>query len=131
MCIRDRPRAAVCGDQVYIITTNNMYTCSGSALIQSRKSWFKSNVWNKIAAPPVAYTTCVSIHGRLLAIGGMDSLKLKPTTAVYMYKPTTNSWEVISHMKTSRYNCFVGVFPNNQLVVAGDTDSVELATVET
>ena len=50
-----------------------------------------------------------------------------------MYKPTTNSWEVISHMKTSRYNCIAGVLPNNQLmVVGGDTggDSVELATVE-
>ena len=41
-----------------------------------------------------------------------------------MYILTTNSWEIISHMKVGRYDCFAAVLPNNQLmVVGGFTDS--------
>ena len=54
-----------------------------------------------------------------------------------MYNPTTDSWEVISHMGTPRYNCIAAVLPNNQLMVVGGytngeikIDSVELASVE-
>ena len=84
------------------------------------------------------HTTCVSIHGRLLAIGGKDSDE-KLTSAVHMYNPTTDSWEVISHMAKPRSQCIAAVFPNNQLMVVGGctdkyvnipTDSVEIATIE-
>ena len=135
---------AVCGDHVYILSlerrSKSMYTCPVSALIQSCKSRPTADVWNKVAAPPVTYTTCVSILGRLLTIGGRDSNN-KPTTAVHMYNPDSDSWEVVSHMATSRYFCCAAVLPNNQLMVVGgetstggpfcsETDSVELATVE-
>ena len=36
----------------------------------------------------------VSLYGQLLAIGGLDS-ENKPSTAVHMYDPSSNSWEVI------------------------------------
>ena len=130
---------AVCGDHVYILSlekrSKSMYTCPVSALIQSCRSRPTADVWNKVAAPPVTWTTCVSILGRLLTIGGMDSNN-KPTTAVYMYNPDSDSWEVISPMATPRYLCFAAVLPNNQLMVVGgatdhgETDSVGLATVE-
>ena len=102
-----------------------MYTCPVSALIQSCKSRPTADVWNKVAAPPVTDTTCVSILGRLLTIGGMDSNN-KPTTAVYMYNPDSDSWEVISHMATPRYYCFAAVLPNNQLMVVGGGLKVHL-----
>ena len=122
--------AAVCGDQIYILTKNNMYTCSESALIQSCRSKVMASLWNRFAAPPVTGTTCVSIHGQLLTVGGKDS-KLTPTTAVHRYNLTTNSWEVVSYMTIPRSKCFAAVLPNNQLVVVGGyTDSVELATIE-
>ena len=128
---------AVCGDHVYILSLshNSMYTCPISVLIQSCKSRPTADMWNKVAAPPITWTTCVSILGRLLTIGGVDSYN-KPTTAVHMYNPDSDSWEVISHMTTSRYLCFAAVLPNSQLMVVGGwtgrdtTDSVELATVE-
>jgi hypothetical protein len=55
-----------------------------------------------------------------------------------MYNPTTDSWEVISHMGTPRHDCIAAVLPNNQLMVVGGynisvylaNDSVEFATVE-
>ena len=129
---------AICGDRcVYILSHKFMYKCPVSALIQSCWSRPTADVWNKVAAPPVTNTTsCVSIFGQLLTIGGIDSYN-KPTTAVYMYNPDSDSWEVISHMATPRFKCIAAVLPNNQLMVVGgwtefdsETDSVELATVE-
>jgi hypothetical protein len=121
--------AAACGDQVYILGEPIMYTCSLQALVQTRnKSFFpnfrnrSARVWKEVTAPPVTETTCVSIHGRLLAIGGRDP-NYKPTSAVHMYNPTTDSWEVISHMGTPRYNCIAAFIPNNQLMVIGGLNS--------
>ena len=136
--------SSVCGDQVYILGGSNMYTCSLQALLQSCKLFLASfrnrgaRVWKEVAAPPVTETTCVSIHGQLLAIGGED-LDQKPTSAVHMYSLTTDSWEIISHMGTPRHDCIAAVLPNNQLMVVGgrtgknfrtDTDSVEFAIIE-
>ena len=80
-------------------------------------------------------STCEFFHGRLLAIGGwMDSWK--STTAIYMYKSATNSWEIVSHMTTNRDLCITAVLPGNQLMVVGgetdvgnSTNIVELASV--
>ena len=126
--------AAVCGDQIYVMG-KAMYTCSIQPLLTSTRS-SGGRVWRAIGAPPVTLTTCLSIHGRLLAIGGRDPYN-KPTSAVYMYNPTTDSWEVISHMGTPRYDCIAAVLPSNQLMVVGGymsaygtTDSVEFASVE-
>ena len=146
--------ATVCGDQLYMLGgvkggyfVSSTYTCSVSALLQScvpslleakiqRTSLEdKAGVWKQVSNLPVSYSSCESFHGRLLAVGGwMESGKA--TTAVYMYNSTTNSWEIISHMITDRYNCFTAVLPDNQLMVVGGRinqvstiDSVELATV--
>ena len=136
--LEDAP-GAVCGDHVYILSLDgglkSMYTCSVSALLQSCRSRPTAGVWSTVPAPSFTVTTCVSTHDRLLAIGGEDSNN-KPTAAIYMYDRPTDSWEVISHMTTPRYNCYTAVLPNNQLMVVGGrtengkTDSVEIATVE-
>jgi hypothetical protein len=133
--------ASICGDQVYIPGGSNMYTCSLQALIQSSKKSFLASfrnrgarVWKEVAAPPVTKTTCVSFHSQLLVIGGKGSDQ-KSTSAVHMYNPTTDSWEVISHMGTPRFDCIAAVFPNNQLMVVGgyisigSSESVEFASI--
>ena len=131
---------AVHGDHVYILSlesdSKSMYTCTVCTLIESYRSRTTANVWNKVAAPSLTTTICVSIFDRLLTIGGSDS-NYQPTTAVHMYNPTTDSWDVISHMRIPRCDCFVAVLPNNQLMVVGgeiagliDTDSVEVATAK-
>ena len=119
-----------------------MFICSLQELLKSCKKSFLASFWNRdarvwkeVATPPVTLTTCVSIHGRLLAIGGED-LDQKPTSAIHMYNSTTDSWEVISHMETPRYNYIAALLPNNQLMVVGgftgvgSTESVEFASVE-
>ena len=130
----------VCGDNVYILSLksrfNSMYTCPVSALTQFSKSRPTADVWNRVMAPPVTDTTCVSILGGLLTIGGMDTND-KPTTAICMYNPNYNYWQDIGHIATPRCNSCAAVLPNNQLLMVvggetghGETDSVELATVE-
>ena len=145
--------ATVCGDQLYMlgglnkdhVCTKSVYTCSVSALLQScavsslearfasLETSDKASVWRQVADLPVTRSTCTSFHGQLLAIGGYTDV-WKPTTAVYMYNSTTNSWEVIYHMTTGRYCCFTAIRPDNQLMIVGGwtdddiTDTVEIVS---
>ena len=138
--------AAVCGDQIYVLGgadkhfsfTKLVYNCSVSALLQTciRCSLplnlaIKARVWRRVADLPVTHSTCKSFPGDILvATGGrMDSGKA--ATAVYMYNSATNSWEIISHMTTGRFQCFAAVLPDNQLMaVGGNTDGGMTDTVE-
>ena len=94
-------------------------------------------VWQVVADVPVYRSTCTTINGQLLAVGGYDSSH-GATNAVYRYNPTSNSWEVISHMPTARYWCLVAVLPSSELMVVGGRtgssmtglDAVEIASVK-
>ena len=79
------------------------------------------NVWNTLADLPVYDSTCVSFRGFLLAVGGRDEWHI-PTTAVRIYIPARNMWEVVGHMGQRRYQCFAIVVPNScQIMVVGGT----------
>ena len=148
--------ATVCGDNLYLvggldksgIATKSVLTCSLSALVQSAKPATlggrsekafsqTEQVWREVASLPVNRSTCASLNGQLIAVGGWDSDYKKPTNSVYAYDPTTDRWDVISTMPTARYHCLVAVLHGNQLMVVGGftgssgdtkTDKVELAT---
>ena len=146
----------LCDDLIYLLggynkdrtSINSVYSCSSNSLLSSTGSkslgehlvsaltqWSKSSVWNRVADLPVTVSTAVTIYGRLLAIGGLDSKSKLPTTAVHMYQPTTNTWEVISHITTPRADCLAAVLPDNQLMVVGGRttgglcDLVEFGTI--
>ena len=140
------------GDLVYLLGgyekdiagTNSVYCCSlsslllftNSKLLGERLVGTLTSVWNRVANLPVRHSTAVTLHGQLLAIGGVNSDN-KPSTAVHMYQPSTNSWEVINHhMTTPRSLCLAAVLPDNQLMVVGGSttgntmcDSVEFGRV--
>ena len=100
--------ATVCGDQLYMLggwnrlgtSTRSVYTCSVSALVQSCVSYRSSqeekickkllidivNIWRRIADLPVTCSTCESLHGQLLAIGGKDSLKSSTAIIRFNYQ---------------------------------------------
>ena len=123
-------------------------TCSLDALLQScqpqslgLRARLKNfalvstpKVWCELVDTSYYRSTCVSLCGQLLAVGGRDSERIA-TTAIHTYNTATNSWEVISHMATPRYGCLVAVLPHNELMVVGGqtpegkTDSVEFATI--
>ena len=141
----------VSDDRIYMVGAydrdnrpiKSVYTCSLNALLQlcNPQSFgvhpaTPSQVWRSVTDIPAMDSSYVSLHGRLLAIGGKGSDN-KPIRDVHMYDPSTNSWEVVSHMTTPRYTCYVAVLPNNQVIVMGGytrsdltkTDSVEIATL--
>ena len=137
----------VCGDQLYMlggarghVSTKSVYTCSVSALLQtctqtpqlvgsfqhslSRSNSSSAGVWSKLPDLPVRESTCVTLCGKLLAVGGEDS-NSRPTTAVYMYNQDTSSWSINSHMITRRQRPFAAVLPNNQLMVVGGETEID------
>ena len=139
----------ICGDQLYVLgafDSRSVYTCSLSNLLQSASKSKaapprQSNIWRKCADIPLYNTTSVSLSGHLLAIGGSRSADNSSTsassTAVYAYKPTTDSWEVMSQMSVARCECFaVTLLTNNKLMIVGGCmhgyyfiDSVEFANL--
>ena len=144
--------ATICGENLYLLggfgesgtPTNSVFTCSLSALLQSCQPQSletspkmslsqEPRVWQKTADIPVNQSTCTTLCGQLLAVGGRDS-DGKPTTAIHKYDPVKNSWTVISHMATPRYSSLVAVLPGDKLMVVGSyihtrSDVVEIATL--
>ena len=143
--------ATVCGDHLYILEREDkggrcrsVFSCLLSELLQSCRRptllgrLFKSSqpgVWQRITDTPMYYSTCATIHGQLVAVGGCDDSN-KRTSAVYKYDPNTQSWNVISHMTTARSSCYVAVMNTSELLVVGGvgedgfpgTNKVEIAS---
>ena len=135
--------------QVYICSVNDLLqSCSRPLLahIASALSMSPKTIWKRVADLPVTETACVTVHGQVLAIGGRDS-EGDATSAVYMYDPVADSWDVISHLSTPRIKCFAAIIPDNKIMVMGGrineevtiilgqksgkrTDSVEIASTE-
>lgn len=141
-----------------LVPTRHVYTCSIDNLLQSctiplfaRLAGALSispskDVWRRVSDLPVSQTTCVAVQDQLLAIGGSDT-EGDATTAVQVYNPASDSWEVIGHISVPRMKCFSAFLPaeNKVMVVGGytnenarivlrekhgdTTDSVEFATI--
>ena len=116
--------AAICGDQLFMlggydkgIRTKSVLTCSLTSLLQSRSKTSSHPVWKRISDTPVYRSSCVAVRGELLAVGGEGLIMT--TSAVCKYEPTTDSWDLISNMLTSRYHCLVAVLPTNEMMVVG------------
>ena len=146
--------ATLCGGQVYVLggliradeRSKSVFTDSLAALFQSvhphsgsskKKKARIPKLWHKLADVPVTLSTCASLNGQLLAVGGCDS-EDKEVTAIHKYSTVTNSWEVISHMPTARCRCPVAVLPqsDSELMVVGGlkhegvgTDFIEIASI--
>ena len=90
-----------------------------------------AHVWGKVSDLPVSRSTCITLHGQLLAVGGDDS-KYTPTS---VYHTLSNSWQIIDEIRIARYHCFADVLSNDQLIVVGGltvrfgTDVAEMANV--
>ena len=149
--------ATICQDLIYLLGYNmsnkprSVLACSMADLIQSCRpqslgarleTLTLQEVWHQVADLPVRSSSCATLCGQLLAVGGCDDDN-SYTTAIHQYNPATNSWEVISHMPTARCDTLVAVLPGNKLMVVGGyrrwfgkiststvTDTVEIATLQ-
>ena len=149
--------AAICQDRFYLLgydrssEPRSVLACSMADLQQScqpqslgarLETLTLQEVWHQVADLPVCLSSCATLCGQLLAVGGCDDKFVNYSTAIRQYNPATNSWKVISHMPTARYDTLVAVLPGNKLMVVGGnirtsgalfgtrTDIVELATLE-
>ena len=150
--------ATICQDRIYLLgygmsnEPRSALACSMADLLQSCRpqtlgarleTLTLQEVWHRVADLPVHSSSCATLCGQLLAVGGYDDNSC--TTAIHQYNPATNSWEVISHMPTARSDTLVAVLPGNKLMVVGGntyiitgsfgiigamTDMVEIATLE-
>ena len=75
------------------------------------------NVWNRITDVPVALSTCTSVRGHLLAVGGKDTSCGEPTAKIHSFNQSTNKWTTINRLYTARSSCFVFSHPDNELVL--------------
>ena len=149
--------ATLCQDRIYLLgqgrcnVPRSVLACSMADLLQSCRpqslggrleTLTLQEVWHRVADLPVSSSSCATLCGQLLAVGGCDDNFENDTTAIHQYNPATNSWEVISHMPTTRSATLVAVLPGNKLMVVGGftrksgarlgtrTDIVEIATVQ-
>ena len=142
--------ATICGENLYLLggydlsgPTTSVFTCSLNDLLQPLGAHSKRSlpqdkeprVWHTVADVPVYRSTCTTLCGQLLAVGGRHSRDsdYKRTTAIHKYDPVKKSWTVISHMTTPRYWSLVAVLPGDKLMVVGGvtpTDTVEIAALK-
>ena len=147
--------ATICQDRIYLLgyymrnEPRSVLACSMADLLKScqpqplrarLETLTLREVWHRVADLPVCASSCATLCGQLLAVGGSDDSFENCTTAICQYNPATNS--CISHMPTARYDTLVAVLPANKLMVVGgdarqsgvvfstSTDIVELGTLE-
>jgi len=125
---------SVCGRQLCVLSYDgSVVSCSLPTLLQSSSAVQPetTDVW-QLARVPVKYSTLTTLCGQLVAVGGRNALS-EPVDTIHLYNPLMDSWHIIGHMPTARYDCLVATLPGDTLVViAGLTgvrscDAVEVA----
>ena len=144
----------LCGEILYLMggfTNSNEYSvlsCCFSDLVQSTQSTSPSTqkrpssstiathskVWHNIPDLPVRLSACVTVQGKVLAIGGLDKQD-KRTTSIYELNTDNNKWSHKSDMNIARSECLATALPDNNILVVGGvtdgsgrTDETEIAT---
>lgn len=142
-----RSSAAICGGSIYLLggfdrkhlAVKSVLVCSISPLLKSSaSSTSTSKVWGQIPDLPVTQSTCVSLRGQLLVVGGMDVERGHYRTAyIRVFDPIAKQWEIVGRMSTPRRRCYATVLLEEQLMVVGGLadngrngiDAFEIATV--
>ena len=143
----------LCGEILYLMggfTNSNEYSalsCRFSDLVQSTQSTSPSTqkrpssstiathskVWHNIPDLPVRDSTCVTVQGKVLAIGGLDK-QWEITTSIYELNTDNNKWSHKSDMNIARSCCLATALPDNNILVVGGatgtghTDETEIST---
>ena len=128
--------ATVCGGCLYFLggrdinysPTNTVFTCTLDSLIRSchvpsQTPPHTASVWQRVADIDVVYSTCTTLNGRVLAIGGAANYtgimirtvstigseysRHRPIATVRTYNSASDSWQFFGHMPTARWKCLV------------------------
>ena len=118
---------SICGERLYMMGgdwTSSVLSCSVPELLQSCQTQplagkrqtapaKKSTIWRYVANAPHALSSCATLCGRLVAVGGYE------TSAINVYNETTDSWEAMGDMPTARGEALVAVLDGKMMVVGG------------
>ena len=113
--------ATVCGGRLYLLGGEDMnlhsiravFTCTLDSLLhschppsQTPPHTNEAGVWQRIADVPMLDSTCTTLNGRVLAVGGVDSHGT-PTAYVYMYTVQTQThghlWDTCPQLDSSAW----------------------------
>ena len=140
---------SVCDERLYMLggfdqignETRSVLSCSVPELLQSCQTQplagklqtapvNKSTIWRHVADAPHTVSSCATLCGQLVAIGGSEAGE--NSSAITGYNETTDSWEAIGIMPTARRRALVATLNGKLMVVGGDirslteTDVVEI-----
>ena len=141
---------SICGERLFMLggyqiglapsgyETRSVLSCSIPELLQSCQtqplagklrtaSANKSTIWQHVADAPHRLSSCATLCGQLVAVGGWEAFK--NTNAITGYNETTDSWEAMGDMPTARPKALVAILNGKMMVVGGDdggTDIVEI-----
>ena len=134
--------ATVCGGRLYLLGGNitptcAVFTCTLDSLLhschqpsQTPPHTNEAGVWQRIAAVPMKRSTCTTLNGRVLVVGGMDSHDTN-TADVYTYNADSDSWPLVGHMSTARSQCLVVGLRDCIIAVGGwGSSSVEVGYLQ-
>lgn len=132
---------SLCGDYLYLLggwsskdRTKAVYTSHLQTLVRTAKkssSVPPLNVWQRVAnVPAYAMTSAVLFNTVLVAVGGYDDSET-PIDEVYSYEPLGNSWHIVGHLSTARYQAVVATLPGDRVFVVGGYDTEYRSTDHT
>ena len=124
-----RSSATICGDQLYVLGGWTMgeweklvLTCSLSKLLQSHSDETSSDsVWHESTDLPVWGSTCATMDGVVLAIGGVNDGD-QTTATTLMYDQIANSWVPANEkfkLQAPRHHCLAAVIKNSLIIIGG------------
>ena len=129
---------SICGKRLYMLGgyddqtgyqgTRSVLSCSIPELLQSCQTqhpalWrrvaqkLKSTLWRCVADAPHYRSSCATLCGQLVAVGGYEASQ--NTSAISVYNKTTDSWEALGDMPTARCRALVAILNGKMMVVGG------------
>ena len=127
---------SICGERLYMLGgndqtvrgTHSVLSCSVPELLQSCQPQplagklrtapaYQSTIWRRVADAPHYLSSCATLCGQLVAVGGFEAGK--NSSAITGYNETTDSWEAIGHMPTARRRALVAILNGRMMVVGG------------
>ena len=125
---------SICGERLYMLggsdqtRTRSVLSCSVPELLQSCQPQplagklrtapaNQSTIWRHIADAPHYASSCATLCGQLVAVGGYEAGE--DTSAITGYNETTDSWEAMGHMPTARRLALVAILNGKMMVVGG------------
>ena len=124
---------SICRERLYLMGgydkpgrgTRSVLTCSIPELLQSQTEKLRTEPepdrqttkWRHIVDAPSSLSSCATLCGQLVAVGGWKDDK--HTSAIFVYKETTDSWEAMGDMPTARYLALVAILNGKLMAVGG------------